>query len=90
MFARKNCARIAAAARVAGWTPESEYMPRQYLIVARRAQRAGVPLADREPEPIVNPRICSCGCGRPARFASATCARIVRGRERPQKKESSE
>lgn len=85
MFARKNCARIAAAARVAGWSPESEYAPRQYLIVARRAQREGVPMVAGcvEAPPLFNPRICACGCGRSAKFASGACSRRADRAERP-------
>ena len=85
LFGTKTCQRITSKAKLLGWVEEMESTPRQYLAEAHVAKKAKKEKEEEDIDPslLINPRICACGCQRPARFATKKCATIVWRREHP-------
>lgn len=91
-YATKYCMRVVSEAKLAGWHEGMEQTAREYLLIAKESAkpltRGDVKrLAKEEAEvELVNPRICTCGCGRPAVFATRQCALKAFREERQAKK----
>lgn len=68
------CRVRAARARRLGWGPESSISAAAWLLGARPGGTTEPETPDASPIPFANPRVCACGCGRLATWASAECA----------------
>lgn len=77
VWATPACRVRAAKARKLGWGTAESLSAAAWLLGARPGGAEEPEAPDVAPVPFANPRICSCGCGKVARWASAEC--LVRG-----------
>lgn len=72
IFWEPACQQIFREAKLGGWEAGSDLTARTFAL----ARRAGLrDRGDAIPVCFTNPNACACGCGQPARWARASCAR---------------